>query len=119
MTTPDKLTARMVLPPGGKQAWTAIMQGRTPVPQGLDIGSPIVLAIATFDDGVQVIGGVSKGESPETFNPKLMWVFDSQGQQVPNWPIDVSDHEDFETVSFEFSLNEQATRSYLLEIVSP
>ncbi len=118
MNTPDRVTAKMLLPPGGRQAWTEIMQGRVPVPAGLDIGSPIVLAIATFDDGVKVVGGVCKGESPETFNPKFMWVFDSQGEQIPNWPIDVSDHEDFETVGFEFSLTESATRTYVLQIVA-
>lgn len=54
--------ARMVLPAGGKEAWTLIMQGNTPVPDEISVGSPVVMAWARFDDGTQVAGGVYKSD---------------------------------------------------------
>lgn len=116
-----KYTAKMVLPKGGAQSWTNIMQGQAdpPVPNDLDTGSPIVMACAIYEDGTWVAGGVSKGENPTEYNNKFMWVFDEKGNQYPGWPIDVSDQEDFSTGEGTFSLtnSEGDTNMYLLKIV--
>ena len=116
MSDDPKYTANMVLPQGGKQAWSLIMQGQTPVPDQMNTGSPIVMAVARFEDGTSVAGGVYKGDDPTDFNVKFMWVFDANGHQYPGWPIDVGDHEDFLQKSYSFELNEGAD-SYLLNVV--
>jgi hypothetical protein len=114
---PAQLGASMALPAGGKQAWTEIMQGTGPVPGEINAGSPIVMALARFDDGTQVAGGVYKSDTPTDYNIKFMWVFDAKGNQYPGWPIDVSDDEDFLTRSYEFTLTPDAEQSYLLDVV--
>ena len=117
LSTEYKHTATMTLPKGGKQSWSLIMQGETPVPDKMNPGSPIVMAYARFDDGTQVAGGVYKSENPE-YNVKFMWVFDADGNQYPGWPIDVSDDEDFDSSGYAFSLTDDPEDAdYLLEIV--
>ncbi len=108
--------ASMVLPAGGMEAWTQIMQGASPVPNEINTGSPIVMAWARFDDGTQVGGGVSKSETPTDYNVKFMWVLDANGNQYPGWPIDVSDDEDFLTTAYFFSLTPDG-ESYLLNVI--
>jgi hypothetical protein len=117
MSNEPKYTADLILPKAGKQAWTNLMQGQAPVPDQINPGSPIVMAYARFDDGVQVAGGVYKGESPTDYNVKFMWVFDAHGNQYPGWPIDVSDDEDFLQTGYKFSLTEGVDNEYLLKIV--
>jgi len=109
-------TARMVLPAGGMEAWTQIMNGSTPVPEDISAGSPIVMAWARFQDGTQVAGGVFKSDTPTDFNVKFMWVLDPDGNQYPGWPLDVSDHETFFNSSYEFSLGSD-DQIYVLNVV--
>jgi hypothetical protein len=75
------------------------------------------MAVARFDDGTQVVGGVYKGENPTDFNVKFMWVFDANGNQYPGWPIDVGDHQDFSGGSYAFSLTGGDDEDYLLNVV--
>jgi hypothetical protein len=117
MSTRPKYSANMVLPKGGKQAWTDIMQGSAPVPDELPVNDPIVMAYAQFKDGTRVAGGVSKSDTPTDYNIKFMWVFDANGKHYPGWPIDVSDDEDFLQRAYSFSLTEGADEEYLLNLV--
>ena len=112
-----KYTATMTLPKGGKQAWTNIMQGDTPVPEEINTGSPIVMATATFEDGTWVAGGVLKSQTPNDYNIIFMWVFDNRGNQYPGWPIDLGDAEDFFISAISFSLPGGAEDEYLLKVV--
>ncbi|MBV9881757.1 MAG: hypothetical protein JO276_01975 [Sphingomonadaceae bacterium] len=107
----------MSLPPGGKQAWSEIMQGSTPVPDEINAGSPIVMAWTRFADGTGVAGGVYKSDTPTDYNIKFMWVFDAEGRQYPGYPIDVSDHQDFLAKSYEFTLTPDAGQTYRLNVV--
>jgi hypothetical protein len=107
----------MVLPKGGKKAWTKIMQGTATVPDELPAGDPVVMAYASFKDGTRVAGGVRKSDTPTDYNIKFMWVFDANGNRYPGWPIDVSDDEDFLQKAYSFSLTEGADAEYLLNIV--
>ena len=118
MSTDPKHTTTMILPKGGMQAWTDIMQDSPPpAPAEMNNGAPIVMAYAQFDDGTQVAGGVYKWDvPPEPVNVKFMWVFDANGTQYPGWPIDVSDDEDFFTTQYNFSLVEGG-ETYTLNIV--
>jgi hypothetical protein len=111
-----KHVTNMVLPNGGKQAWTLIMQGQSPVPEQINTGAPIVMAHARFDDGTQVAGGVYKSDTPTDYNIKFMWVLDAKGNQYPGWPIDVSDDEDFLADSYRFSLIPGGEADYILNI---
>jgi hypothetical protein len=119
MSDDESYTAVMTLPKGGKQAWTDIMQGTTPVPNKILTGSPIVMAISTvYGDGTWVVGGVLKSESPTEYNSIFMWAFDRNGNQYPFWPIDMSDNEDFFTTKLYFSLEVDAVENeYVLDIV--
>ena len=118
MEAQERKVATMVLPVGGKAEWTRIMRGEVPVHSSIEQGSPIVQASAVFSDGTVVIGGVSRSDTPAEYNNKFMWVFDAKGQRYPNWPIDVSDHEDFESNGVAFSLREDAEdEEYELNIV--
>jgi hypothetical protein len=110
-------TARMVLPSGGMNAWTQIMQGATPVSSEINTGSPIVMAWARFKDGTQVAGGVCKSDTPTDYNLKFMWVLDANGNLYPGWPIDVSDDEDFLGKAYSFSLTPDSEGTHLLKIV--
>lgn len=114
-----KYTATMTLPKGGVQAWTNVMQGKTPptVPDQIDTGSPVVMARAIFEDGTWVAGGVYKGPDPTDYNIKFMGVFDSKGNQYPGWPIDTSDEEDFSRSQYYFSITDASETVYLLKIV--
>jgi len=114
MESAQQYTANMILPPGGKEAWSKIMQGETPVPQEMNTGSAIVMAWASFQDGTKVGGGVYKSDAPAEYNVKFMWVFDANGNQYPGWPIDVGDHEDFLNTQYEFELD---STTYLLNVV--
>lgn len=107
----------MLLPAGGKEAWTLIMQGNAAVPDEISVGSPVVMAWARFDDGTQVAGGVYKSDTPTDYNVKFMWVLDADGNQYPGWPIDVSDHEDFLNNGYLFSLTPDSDEVYLLNVV--
>ena len=116
MSNDPKYSTNMILPTGGKQAWTRIMQGQSPVPDQINAGSPVVMAYAVFEDGTRVAGGVYKGDNPTDFNVKFMWVFDAKGNQYPGWPIDVSDNEDFLQTGYSFSLKDGGDE-YELNIV--
>ena len=119
MNNDPKYTATMTLPPGGKQAWTNIMQELPATqPAELNVGAPIVMAYTTFEDGTQVAGGVYKWNDPTDgpINIKFMWVFDAKGNQYPGWPIDTSDDEDFLTNAYIFALTEGGAE-YQLNIV--
>ena len=117
MNDTPKYVTDMVLPAGGKQAWTLIMRGETPVPDQINPGSPIVMANARFEDGTQVSGGVYKSDKPNEYNIKFMWVFDANGNQYPGWPIDVSDQEDFLNNAYLFSLDGGDEAEYRLNVV--
>ena len=101
---PSPQTATMYLPSGGKLIYTQCMQGDLSAPNYLDQGSPIVRSVAKFDDGNLVEGGVLKSGDP-TYNIIFMWVFMPNGTQYSEWPIDVSDFEDFDIDALEFKLN--------------
>jgi hypothetical protein len=116
-SAPARQSASLLLPAGGKQAWTQIMQGTGTVPNEINAGSPIVMAWARFDDGTQVAGGVYKSDTPADYNVKFMWAFDPKGNQYPGYPIDVSDDEDFLARSYEFTLTPDAGQSYRLDVV--
>jgi hypothetical protein len=107
----------MVLPPGGKENWSQIMQGAAPVPNDINTGAPIVMALARFKDGTQVAGGVFKSDTPTDYNVKFMWVLDANGRQYPGWPIDVSDDGDFLGKSYIFALTSDSEPTHLLKIV--
>lgn len=113
---PAAQVARMVLPSGGKQAWTEIMQGTAPVPGEINTGSPIVMAWARFKDGTQVAGGVYKSDTPTDYNVKFMWVLDANGNQYPGWPLDVSDNQDFLAKAYVFTLTPDSEQTYRLNI---
>jgi hypothetical protein len=118
MEAQERKVATMVLPVGGKAEWTRIMRGEVPVHDSIEQGSPIVQASAVFSDGTVVVGGVARSDTPAEYNNKFMWVFDAKGQRYPNWPIDVGDHEDFESNGVAFSLREDAEdEEYELNIV--
>ena len=101
---PQKTT--MYLPHGGKKLYTQYMQGElnAKIPKNIEKDSPIVASVASFPDGNYIIGGVLKSDNQE-FNPIFFWVFNQQGQQYSDWPIDVSDFEDFDVGLMEFELN--------------
>jgi hypothetical protein len=119
MSNDPKYSTNMILPKGAKQRWSNIMQGQAQpaVPEELNVGSPIVMAYAAFEDGTQVAGGVYKGDNPTDYNVKFMWVFDAKGNQYPGWPIDVSDNQDFLQNGYYFSLTDGVDNEYLLNIV--
>ena len=100
-------TATLLLPTKGKQHWSELMYGEAAVPDKIDHGSPIVQAGAAFADGIQVVGGVLKSEAPDEYNIKFMWVFDKHGHQYSGWPIDTSDHEDFQHEEYDFVIDDQ------------
>lgn len=82
------------------------MQGRlnAEIPENIDKGSPIVASYAEFPDGNYVFGGVLKSGQPE-YNSIFMWAFRPNGTQFQEWPLDVSDVEDFEAKSMIFELD--------------
>ena len=108
--------ARLVLPTGGMETWTQIMQGAGPSTDSIDQGTPIVMAAARFDDGTQIVGGVYKSGTPD-YNVKFMWVFDANGNRCPGWPIDVSDDEDFRGRTYGFSLTPDGEETHVLNVV--
>jgi hypothetical protein len=118
-TETTKHTAKMLLPAGAKQTWSAIMRGESlpPAYERLETGEPIVMAYASFADGTQVIGGVCKGRSADA-NSIFMWVLDGNGMRYPGWPIDLGDTQDFAIRSILFAVDPSAERpDYTLEIV--
>ncbi len=117
MSSQPKYEATMTIPKGGKEAWSNLMHGQTPVPDDINTGSPIVMATAQFDDGTWVAGGVLKSKTPTDYNIIFMWVFTKNGNQSSGWPIDVSDNEDFYLSSISFSLTDDGDEDYLLKIV--
>jgi hypothetical protein len=112
-------SATLYLPKNGKQIWTALMQGESPVPSGIYEGQPIVMATTTFEDGIMVAGGVMKSNQSDEFNIKFFNTFDAQGNLIsePRQPIDPSDHEDFYQNGCIFNLNDDESVEYHLEIV--
>ncbi|CAB9517200.1 expressed unknown protein [Seminavis robusta] len=101
------LQATLWIPFNGAKVWTDFMQGRRDVPDDFNVGSPIVMSSTTFSDGVQVMAGVYKSEEPKVYNIVFFWVFAEDGSQVPGWPIDPSDWEDFDAPrSIGFSLED-------------
>ncbi len=113
-----KFNAKMVLPKGAMQRWSNIMNGEVPVSKELDIGAPIVMSAATFEDGTKVYGGVLKSGEPEDYNIKFMWVFDKYGNHYPDSPINTSDEENFLNLNYQFSLrNVDDEGEYELKIV--
>lgn len=114
MATNQNYYATLVLPPGGKAAWTQWMEGSDAVPQAINVQSPIVQACACYRDGTRAVLGVSKSNTPEDYNSVFAWVFDGLGNQYAGWPIDLSDNEDFYINEIIFSLNQQ---EYVLDII--
>lgn len=113
-----QLSATMILPKGGKQAWSNISYGKTPVAKDINEGSPIVMATAHFEDGTWVAGGVYKGNSLTDYNFIFMYVFDQQGNQYSDCSIDIIDKEDFFFNGIHFSLRDHdEDRKYFLNIV--
>ncbi len=110
-------TTTLLLPKDGMEKWTKIMEGNaTDLSSDVLPSDPIVMAIATFEDGFWVAGGVSKSEEPEAYNIKFMHVYTPDGQQIP-YRIDPSDHEDFRHESYVFYLNdEEVGDEYVVEI---
>ena len=108
--------ATMMLPKGGKNYWTTIMYGEAKFDYTILEGEIIVAAYAKFEDGVQVIGGVKKSQGVSDPNYKFFIVLDADGKVYPNWPIDVSDHEDFQGSGFIFILNNDEDVEYHLDV---
>jgi hypothetical protein len=105
-----KYTATMHLPRGGIQQWNDYLEGNLPVPKNIYRDSPVAMAYAAFEDGTRVMGGVLKCADDITDErPCCMffWVFDKDGKQYANWPIDISDAEEFDS-SYGFTLQEDA-----------
>jgi hypothetical protein len=111
--------ATLYLPKDGKTIWTAYMQAEKPVPPNIYENQPIVMSVATFDDGIMVAGGVMKSNEPEAYNIKFFNTFDAQGNLItePYAPIDPSDHEDFHHSGNIFYLNDDESVEYHLKIV--
>ncbi|MFK7932371.1 MAG: hypothetical protein AB8G22_02610 [Saprospiraceae bacterium] len=82
------------LPTGGKAYWTALMQGEAGVATDILENQPIVMATAQFSNGITVVGGVYKSSEPTFYNIKFYYVFDANGNLLPDL-IDPSDNEDF------------------------
>jgi hypothetical protein len=109
-------TTNFTLPKNGKQTWTKFMQmpnDDVVVPEDIDPWSPIVSATAVFDDGIWVMGGALKSDDPKEHNSIFFWAFDQQGTQLREWPIDVSDSEDFVISEIHFEIKEEP---YVLKI---
>jgi hypothetical protein len=105
-------TTNFTLPKNGKQAWPKLMHMQDDdvvvVTEDIDSWSPsIVSTTAVYDNGIRVMGGVSKSNKPKEYNSLFFWVFDQQGTQLPDWPIDVSDHEDFAFSEIHFEMKEE------------
>lgn len=98
-------TTTLYLPKKGKELWTQIMEGAIEVSEDILEGQPIVLSVATFEDGFMVTGGVYKSPEPTAYNIKFMNVYTPDGQQIP-FLIDPSDHEDFRQSKYIFYLND-------------
>ena len=111
----SKQIATMYLGPQGRTLYTSYMQGThtTPIASTIDVNSPIVGSIARFPDGTWVHGGVLKSGKAE-YNIIFMWVFHKNGTQYADWPIDVSDFEDFESTEYQFQLGKC---DYVLKVV--
>lgn len=101
-----KKTTTLYLPKNGKELWTKLMEGNTKISEDIQEGQPIVMSVATFDDGFMVSGGVYKSEEPAAYNIKFMNVYTPDGQQIP-FLIDPSDHEDFKQSTYVFYLNDE------------
>ncbi len=108
--------ATMMLPKGGKNYWTTIMYGEAKFDYKILEGEIIVAAYAKFEDGVQVIGGVKKSPGESDPNYKFFTALDANGKVYPNDPIDVSDHQDFESSGIFFILNDDESIEYHLEV---
>lgn len=111
-----KKKAIMYLPKGGKEAWTKIMEGSEDINPDIEPGDPIVMATATFENGIMVAAGVYKWKKPEEFNIKFYRVYGPNGNFVP-YLIDPSDDEDFRESRRDFYLNDsEAGDLYILKI---
>jgi hypothetical protein len=112
-----KYIATMTLPKGAKESWSKLMSGEDQGPPQIAVGKPIVQAIAVFEDGTKVTGGVEKSATPSEYNLKFMRVFDARGDEHPS-AIDCSDEEDFRGSGYEFRLNDdEPDDKYTLDIV--
>ena len=103
-----KYTATMHLPQGGIQTWNDYLEGNLPIPKNIHKYSPVAMAYVAFEDGTQVMGGVLKfTDDVNDERPCCMffWVFDKDGKQYADWPIDISDAEEFSS-SYGFTLHE-------------
>ena len=111
-----KKKATIYLPKKGKQKWTEIMEGLNNISEDILPFQPIVMSTTVFEDGVVVVGGVLKSESPEDYNLKFFYVFDKKGNRIPN-VIDPSDDEDFRESKRVFYLDpEEMSDKYILSI---
>ena len=97
-------TTTLYLPKKGKEVWTKLMEGSPDISEDILEGQPIVMSVASFDDGFMVTGGVYKSEDPAAYNIKFMNVYTPDGQHIP-FLIDPSDHEDFRHSKYVFYLN--------------
>ena len=111
-----KKEAILWLPKSGKKTWTALMEGSKEINPDIEVGQPIVMSTATFDDGFWVAGGVYKSEEPEEYNIKFFHVFSPDGFKIP-YLIDPSDEEDFRESGRKFYLNDSEKGDlYVLKI---
>lgn len=107
----------LVLPKGEAAEWNALMVGERPVPEAIPTWSPIVMAHTRMDDGTQIVGGIMKGDQPETFNPMFLWAFDEDGNLYSDATVDTSDDEDFALGDLLFAIDFEADdATHLLSI---
>ncbi len=107
------LEAIMILPKNGRKDWTQLMYGNVLPPENIALNEIVVSATATFPDGVKAVGGVKKYTE---YCYKFIDVYDSNGKLFDNYPIDVSDNEDFMQKGYFFNINEDESVEYHLII---
>ena len=101
------------LPKDTKKYWTNLISGSDkPVQGDVDMGTPASLAYAEYDDGTQVVIGITWDNNAQVGSP-FGWVFNSKSNSYNGYPIDCSDMEDFYVNAMEFSVN---NKNYMLNI---
>lgn len=101
-----KKKATLYLPKNGKEKWTQLMEGSTAISEDIYENQIIVMSSTKFKDGITVAGGVYKSDDPESYNIKFFYVFDKDGNMIPDC-IDPSDNEDFRESKRVFYLNRE------------
>ena len=99
-----KKKATLYLPKNGKENWTRLMEGADQEYEDILPFQPLVLSSVRYRNGITVVGGVAKSETPLDYNIKFFYVFDKNGNRLPDL-IDPSDDEDFRESKRIFYLN--------------